>query len=321
MKTTRTLTPFPKLFSSVTERSRGALFTLVFCASALVYAQSPTPSPTTQVILIRPNGGEVFLAGSIDTIRWDSLMPGETAKLEYSTNGGAAWNLIRNKVTGTGSPWNVPVTPSDSCLARFTVNEAGTVTICNQAWMLKNLDVVTYRNGDTIPQVKDGDQWWRTTTGAWCWYSNDPAMGAKYGRLYNWYAVKDPRGLAPAGWHVPSDAEWKTLEMCLGMTQTEADGFGWRGTDEGRKMKEAGTVHWSGPNAGATDVYGFTALPGGYRDDTGHFHYERSFGYWWSSTKYADWSAFSRYLGNGYPGVERFGNYWDHGLSVRCVRD
>lgn len=90
-----------------------------------------------------------------------------------------------------------------------------TAIICNQIWMVNNLDVSTYRNGDPIPQSTDG--WIGITTGAWCWYKNDSATyAATYGKLYNWYAVNDPRGLAPAGWHIPTDLEWTTMTDCLG---------------------------------------------------------------------------------------------------------
>jgi uncharacterized protein (TIGR02145 family) len=82
--------------------------------------------------------------------------------------------------------------------------------------MRENLDVVTYRNGDIIPQVTDPSLWSSLTTGAWCYYNNDANNGGIYGKLYNWYAVNDPRGLAPEGWHVPTDEEWETLTNKLG---------------------------------------------------------------------------------------------------------
>ena len=103
----------------------------------------------------------------------------------------------------------------DDCDGLIDENCIPSITICNQVWMLKNLDVSTYRNGDPIPQVTDPTTWVGLTTGAWCYYNNDPANGAIYGKLYNWYAVNDPRGLAPTGWHVPSDAEWTELSTCL----------------------------------------------------------------------------------------------------------
>src|SRR5436190_5685295 len=86
----------------------------------------------------------------------------------------------------------------------ITAGKYAHVRIGNQVWMLKNLDVTRYRNGDKIPYVKSPTEWAALTTGAWCWYKNDSATGAVYGKLYNWFAVNDPRGLAPMGWHVPS---------------------------------------------------------------------------------------------------------------------
>src|SRR5262245_15639657 len=90
------------------------------------------------------------------------------------------------------------------------------IVIGTQQWMAKNLDVAFYRNGDPIPKVNDGTAWANLTTGAWCYYNNDSTQSKKYGKLYNWYAVNDPRGLAPAGWHIPSDSEWTTMEKSLG---------------------------------------------------------------------------------------------------------
>ena len=114
------------------------------------------------------------------------------------------------------------------------------IRIGTQKWMTKNLDETNYRNGDKIPQVKDLTKWAFLTTGAWCWYENDSAHYAIYGRLYNWYAVNDPRGLAPQGWHVPTDAEWDTLTVRLG-------------NNAGGKLKDTGTLNagtglWSFPN-------------------------------------------------------------------------
>lgn len=195
------------------------------------------------------------------------------------------------------------------------------VKIGTQVWMLKNLDVTTYRNGDPIPQVADPTQWKNRTTGAWCYYENDPTFGAIYGKLYNWYAVNDPRGLAPAGWHVPTDAEWKTLEIYLGMSQSQADSADWRGSDEGGKLKESGTTHWISPNEGASNSNGFTALPGGGRIGGGNFIGINYHGYWWSRTEYGSSIAFFRSLTYDHADVVRWANDVYHGFSVRCVRD
>ena len=96
-------------------------------------------------------------------------------------------------------------------LERDNPLERKSIVIGNQVWTSQNLDVSTYRNGDTIPEVQNPNVWYYLTTGAWCFYNNDPANGPVYGKLYNWYAVNDPRGLAPVGYHIPSDAEWTIL--------------------------------------------------------------------------------------------------------------
>ena len=134
------------------------------------------------------------------------------------------------------------------------------VTIGTQIWTSCNLNVDTYRNGDPIPQVTDATTWANLTTGAWCYYNNSSANGTVYGKLYNKYAVDDPRGLAPLGYHIPTDTEWNTLITYLGGTSVA-----------GGKMKEAGTLHWQSPNTGATNISGFTGLGSGFRGAAGGF--------------------------------------------------
>jgi uncharacterized protein (TIGR02145 family) len=177
--------------------------------------------------------------------------------------------------------------------------------------MARNLDVTTYRNGDIIPEVKDSAAWAKLKTGAWCYYKNDPANGKVYGKLYNWYAVNDPRGLAPEGWHVPTDEEWNTLTKTLGGDEIA-----------GGKMKEMGTEHWGSPNTGATNSSGFTALPGGLRFDVGDFVGIGNRAFWWSITESHPSSIMYRYvhLASGYLNKDE----WlggQAGFSVRCVKD
>jgi uncharacterized protein (TIGR02145 family) len=184
------------------------------------------------------------------------------------------------------------------------------VTICCQSWMTKNLDVATYRNGDTIPEVTDAAEWAALTTGAYCYYDNDSATyAATYGKLYNWYAVNDPRGLAPEGWHIPTDFEWTTLSNCLGGTA-------------GGAMKETGTTHWQSPNTDATNISGFTGLPGGWRRWVGPFVYIGYFGNFWSSTEFYTTSiAWYRNLTYGNGSIYRYSEDKQEGYSVRCLRD
>jgi uncharacterized protein (TIGR02145 family) len=193
--------------------------------------------------------------------------------------------------------------------------------------MSRNLDVDTYCNGDPIPEVSDPTAWSKLTTGAWCYHNNNPSNEIIYGKLYNWYAVNDPRGLAPIGWHVASDDDWKELEVCLGMSQVEADqASSWRGTKEGGKLKSTGTIGagdglWFSPNTGATNESGFSALPGGSRDYYGTFTTMGSLGYWWSSTEYDTSFVWSRFLYYYSANIGRTSTNKGIGYSVRCVKD
>ena len=210
----------------------------------------------------------------------------------------------------------------DGTVTDIDGNVYQTLTIGTQVWMAENLKVAHYRNGDPIPNVTANSEWLGLSTGAYCDYDNDPANVATYGRLYNWNAVADSRNIAPAGWHVPTDAEWRQLEMYLGMSQTQADTTGWRGTDEGGKLKEAGTTYWHSPNTGATNESGFSALPGGYRDSGGNFYSMDFTAYFWSSTKIDSSPAWHRELTYVSSQIVR-SNYFNgqNGFSVRCVRD
>jgi uncharacterized protein (TIGR02145 family) len=196
-----------------------------------------------------------------------------------------------------------------------------TIKIGNQVWMAENLKVTRYRNGDPIPSATSKSQWKNLRSGAYCAYNNNNGNVSTYGLLYNWYAIDDSRNIAPEGWHMPTDEEWKELEMHLGMSRSEADDTGWRGTDEGGKLKEAGTTHWSSPNSGATNSSGFTALPGGYRLLNGTFLLMGDYGDWWSDTAYSSVFAWRRSLSYDSSGVYRDYNDRQSGFSVRLVRD
>jgi uncharacterized protein (TIGR02145 family) len=197
-----------------------------------------------------------------------------------------------------------------------------TIKIGNQVWMAGNLKVTRYRNGDPIPNVTNQDQWEKLRSGAYCAYNNNNGNVSTYGLLYNWYAIDDSRNIAPEGWHMPTDEEWKELEMHLGMSRSEADKSSyWRGTDEGGKLKESGTTHWNSPNSGATNSSGFTALPGGFRYGSGKFNNMGTHGYWWSATASYRNNAWSRYLYYNYSDTYRSSSNKRNGFSVRLVRD
>ena len=191
------------------------------------------------------------------------------------------------------------------------------VTIGSQVWTSKNLDVATYRNGDVIPQVQDNKAWeylQYTSTGAWCYYDNDASNGTKYGKLYNWYAVNDPRGLAPKGYHIPTETEWTKLIDYLGGD-----------VEAGAKMRS--TNGWYDDRSGTirdvnrgTNSSGFSGLPGGGYNGFIHFTLGLD-GNWWSSTEINPFFAKSFQLG-AYTGIYRGdGRDKEHGFSVRCLRD
>lgn len=184
------------------------------------------------------------------------------------------------------------------------------ITIGKQVWMLKNLNVDTYKNGVKITHAVDSATWISSIYGAWCYYNNDSTNGAVYGKLYNWYAVFDPRGLAPKGWHIPSNDEWDTLVVYLGSESVT-----------GTKCKETGTKHWIDPNKGATNECGFTALPGGYRADDCSFGFLAKDGLWWSSTKYDVPRAWAWLMFNYSTDIIKDMYTKEYGLSVRCIKD
>jgi uncharacterized protein (TIGR02145 family) len=201
-------------------------------------------------------------------------------------------------------------------------NAYQTLKIGNQWWMTENLKVTHYRNGDPIPHVTDYGEWENFSEGAYCNYDNNLDNVQTYGRLYNWLAVDDNRGLAPEGWRVASDDDWKQLEIFLGMSQAEADSFGLRGTNEGGKLKQTGTTYWEFPNTGATNESGFTALPAGNRYYGGSFLNMSIYTFFWCSTESNSMeSAWHRYLSYDNSKVDRGTHYKLYGFSVRCVRD
>ncbi len=190
-------------------------------------------------------------------------------------------------------------------------NLYNTVTIGTQVWMVENFKASKYRNGDPIANVTDNTAWKGLTTGAYCWYNNDATNKDTYGALYNWHAVSDSRAIAPAGWHVPTDAERAALDTYLGGSSVA-----------GGPMKEAGLVHWTTPNTGATNSSGFTAVPAGYRvSGTGAFSSLGLQNYLWSSTQNDAASAFRRQLQYNSANTPNGISDKKSGFSVRLIKD
>ena len=224
----------------------------------------------------------------------------------------SAWTSCSNSIqtrTYTSSPSGCTGTPpADSTQRPCVMGKIG-----DQIWTLTNLDVATYRNGDAIPQVQDVIAWSNLTTGAWCYYENTTTYGSIYGKLYNWYAVNDSRGLAPKGYHIPTDAEWTTLATYLGGERVA-----------GRKMKESGTSHWRFDEfTDATNSSGFTGLPGGGFNNMVFlgFGHMNAYGFWWSSSEFNTGNAWSRDLCYAFDSASRNNDSKQNGYSVRCIKD
>jgi uncharacterized protein (TIGR02145 family) len=218
-----------------------------------------------------------------------------------------------------------PELPQDNpCAGLESINHQGhtypVVSINGGCWFATNLRVRNYANGDSIPGGLPDAAWVATTSGAQAVYDDDSELLHDYGRLYNWFAVNDPRGLCPVGWHVPSNVEWMDFEVSLGMDSIGVYTTGWRGVDEGTQLKadSADWLPWNG-----TDIHSFSAVPGGYRSymGGGPSFDEGNRGFYWTSSASIPGRAWSRSFSTVQPGISRDYSFHQLGFSVRCVRD
>jgi len=194
-----------------------------------------------------------------------------------------------------------------------------TVKIGTQVWMAENLKVTKFNDNSEIANVEDNTLWSGLTSAAYCWYNNDEEyFKPLYGALYNFYAAATTN-LCPTGWHVPTDAEFGTLELYLGVLQTEIEIWGWRGTDQGKQLKN--TTGWNVDENG-TNTSGFAALPGGYRFyGAGTFFQQSALGYWWTSTPNSDISGRYRRLDGNNNAINRGNVENQAGKSIRCIKN
>jgi len=213
----------------------------------------------------------------------DSVVP---KKLEDTT--------IKTKTDSTGHRSLVVAKDTDGNIYHLD-------TIGTQIWMVENLKVTHYRNGDPIPYSSD-----MLSTDAYCNYNNDKTIGEAYGRLYNYYAILDSRNVCPKGFHLPTNEEWLALETAVGGNNLA-----------GGALKEAGTAHWASPNTGATNRSGFTALPGGNLG-SGRFADLGNYTYFWAAPT-SVWSRALLYNNNSDSGISN--NATNQAFSVRCLKD
>ena len=322
-----------------------ALIILIFNISCKKNPTSPTNTAPTASFTVDPTSGTIDTiftfdasgsrdnedATSVLQVRWDWENDG-VWDTNYSTTKTAThqYNAPSTKTVTLEVKDTNELIDAISNIITVNVNYFGTVTdidgnmyntmqIGNQLWMAENLKVTHYRNGNAIPNITDNNEWNFRTTGAQCSYNNDENNVITYGRLYNSSAIKDSSGLAPEGWHIPTDEEWKQLEMYLGISQSEVDKHGFRGTDEGSKLKS--TSGWYDEGNG-TNESGFSALPGGGRNIYGFYNWEIGYtAIFWSSTYYGGSLAWYRQLHSGMDDIYRNSTNHFDGYSVRCIRD
>jgi uncharacterized protein (TIGR02145 family) len=183
-------------------------------------------------------------------------------------------------------------------------NNSATIEIKKEVWSEINLETTTFKNGDLIPQASTNEDWQNAILKrqpAWCYYNNDSMNNRKLGKLYNWYAINDKRGIIPNGWHIPSNEEWKQLII----------------NKSAKELKN--TSGWKNGENGTNEI-NFSAFPGGFRKINGEFYADDD-GFWWSSNEASTNFAWCFILpAKGDDGV--LTNYYKGaGFSVRCVKD
>ncbi|MCK4745799.1 MAG: fibrobacter succinogenes major paralogous domain-containing protein, partial [Bacteroidales bacterium] len=235
--------------------------------------------------------------------------------------------------TGYGDEISFTTLWDNSTVTDYDGNVYNTVQIGSQIWIATNLYVTHYGDGAAIPLVEDEVEWDSLghSDRAYCWYNNNSLYGNTLGALYTWFTATNGdssslnpsglQGVCPDGWHLPSDEEWKDLEMALGMSRDEADKTGFRGTDEGGKLKHTDALYWATPNSGATNESGFGGRAAGNRGFLGDF---QNFGYYapfWSATQNDSKQAWTRVLIYNDAKVQRNPLTKTNGFAVRCARD
>ena len=190
-------------------------------------------------------------------------------------------------------------------------NTYNVIQIGAQYWMQENLKTTHYNNGTPITTGLTNADWQSNTSGAYSEYNNNSNNSSTYGNLYNWYAVANPAGLCPTGWHVPTNSEWMQLDVICGGGDSISGGY----------LKEVGLTHWASPNFGATNATGFTALPGGSRLFNGPYSYMGYNGNWWAATDYSQNTAYYNHMLYGSAALLNDYTFKSTGHSVRCIKN
>ncbi|MBX2980897.1 MAG: fibrobacter succinogenes major paralogous domain-containing protein [Flavobacteriales bacterium] len=278
----------------------------------------------SQLSYLGPTGATPEFKSGRSLFTWE---PGEALRyIAYARSGDIVLSEAIDEVpvasiTHTFNLLHGAVCPDSPTVTDLDGNVYRAVQVGNQCWMAQELRTGTYANGDPIPNVTGSAQWIAQTTGAWCHTDNDPSYEVNNGRLYNWYAVTDPRNVCPSGWHAASDAEWITLELALGMPQSEATMFNFtRGSLEFLAPKLRSVNGWVGGPLGI-DAVGVALRPTARRNSSGTFLNQNNGGYWWSTDVMGPSNGLVRLFGTSNNGVVRTLHDRHNGAGVRCVRD
>jgi uncharacterized protein (TIGR02145 family) len=268
---------------------------------------------------ISSNGGSVILARGIvwnktgnpavgkDSIRTDASMTTGSYTLNVGNlNSGITYYVRAYATNAIGTSYGNQLTFTTQPVLDTIGNQYTTITINGKEWFKENLKTTKYANGTDISNVTDNGSWNNLSTGAWAYYDNNNTNDALYGKLYNWYAVSDVRGLCPTGWHVADDLDWTSLTAIYG-------------TDAAAGNELKSTTLWTTGNAN-TNFSGFGATPGGGRG-AGLFGDLTNKGFWWTSTLFDSSNSYARRLEYNLDTVVRYYESNKYGFSVRCVKN
>ncbi len=306
------------------------LFLISIGTNAQVGIGTTNPNPAAALDVVSTNKGFLFpRVASVTVIATPvaGLIVYDNSRQCMKYFNGSIWSDCMGGIT--------PVFICGDTMTDIDGNGYPTVQIGGQCWMVADLKVSRYPNGDPIPYIDDNATWAaladNNTSDAYSFYGDSNNDGIidiaypDYGALYTYAAAiadnwtrdnsstnsEGGQGICPDGWHLPTDAEWTTLTTFLGGTNVA-----------GGEMKETGTTHWISPNTGATNSSSFTALPGGYRDNfNGISSYVSNYGYWWSGTEFSSSTTYDRALGYNFANFLSNNSNKSYGTSVRCIRD
>jgi len=248
-------------------------------------------------------GGEMLYWNGI---QWSIVQPGNQGDRLFFCQGRPVW-------ASQGCPIQCPALITDTAGISYNVINLG-----NQCWTLQNVGTNRFANGNLITEVQGNNSWSQTATPAWCYYNNDINQSG-LGKYYNYAAATDARGLCPLGWHVATDADWKNLEMSLGLTQVQADSIGYRGSQEAQALKSVSG--WQN-NGNGNNSSNFNALAAGGRSGpSGIFNSIQEIAAFWAVGLDGTGQAYARYMYYNDGRIRRIGNTLNTGLNCRCVKN